>query len=81
MSRGNGTSGFSPVSVRGILAFLISFSTNPEKESEWHYDWRHAVLFQKINESIIPKSKSIISIYSYILQTSHSIKKIRYTKG
>ncbi len=29
MSRGNGTSGFSPVSIIGMLAFLISFSTNP----------------------------------------------------
>lgn len=29
MSRGNGTSGFSPVSIVGMLAFLISFSTNP----------------------------------------------------
>lgn len=29
MSRGNGTSGFSPVSTVGMLAFLISFSTNP----------------------------------------------------
>lgn len=29
MSRGKGTSGFSPVSMIGIFAFLISFSTNP----------------------------------------------------
>lgn len=29
MSRGNGTSGFSPVSTVGMFAFLISFSTNP----------------------------------------------------
>lgn len=29
MSRGKGTSGFSPVSTIGMLAFFISFSTNP----------------------------------------------------
>lgn len=29
MSLGKGTSGFSPVSTVGMLAFLISFSTNP----------------------------------------------------
>lgn len=29
MSRGKGTSGFSPVSTIGMFAFLISFSTNP----------------------------------------------------
>ncbi len=34
MSRGKGTSGFSPVSTTGMLAFLISFSTNPWKEKK-----------------------------------------------
>ncbi len=34
MSRGKGTSGFSPVSTTGMLAFLISFSTNPSKEKK-----------------------------------------------
>lgn len=37
MSRGNGTSGFSPVSIVGMLAFLISFSTNPT-EHNTRYD-------------------------------------------
>lgn len=32
MSLGRGTSGFSPVSTIGMLAFLISFSTNPVRE-------------------------------------------------
>lgn len=43
MSRGKGTSGFSPVSIIGILAFLISFSTNPKMTESKHsciaYAW------------------------------------------
>lgn len=31
MSLGKGTSGFSPVSTIGMLAFFISFSTNPAR--------------------------------------------------
>ncbi len=38
MSRGKGTSGFSPVSTTGMLAFLISFSTNPSKEKKKKHD-------------------------------------------
>lgn len=34
MSRGKGTSGFSPVSIIGMFAFLISFSTNPRTMSQ-----------------------------------------------
>lgn len=32
ISLGKGTSGFSPVSTIGMLAFLISFSTNPNQQ-------------------------------------------------
>lgn len=36
MSRGKGTSGFSPVSTIGMSAFFISFSTNPvRKRKRW----------------------------------------------
>ena len=36
MSRGKGTSGFSPVSKIGKLPFLISFSKNPKKKKSKH---------------------------------------------
>lgn len=41
MSLGKGTSGFSPVSTVGMLAFLISFSTNPVQQRESIIQYLH----------------------------------------
>lgn len=41
ISRGKGTSGFSPVSTMGIFAFFISFSTNPVGGKESKDEQRH----------------------------------------
>lgn len=61
MSLGKGTSGFSPVSTVGMLAFLISFSTNPVQKRKC---FKKLPYFSRNNEEKCIKKNRPVYHYS-----------------
>ena len=84
MSLGKGTSGFSPVSTVGMLAFLISFSTNPTEK-------RGFTIFNTFGVQVdIPKAitffsglclLNFLSISSHLLTSFTNFRWKTFTSG